>query len=154
MESFEQKYKLIAFLCLKKEEKIFKNLQKKGYIDDFIVSHSQDRKITDFHFKLQKICFETNEKTIFVDLSSYKIKIQYKKGIVPFVFCENADFSPITPHIYHNYKNALCLYKIGNIDWRQKTSFGESLFPWICTWFYFYEKWLETDIWYGEEASH
>jgi len=40
------------------------------------------------------------------------------------------------------------------MDWTKDNSLSDDIFPWICSWFYFYDQWLQTGKWLGPEAKH
>ncbi|HRP01172.1 MAG TPA: hypothetical protein PLE30_00835 [Candidatus Kapabacteria bacterium] len=86
----------------------------------------------------------------------YKIKIEYKyyknsRKKIPQVFILN----PIIERPIHMYSDgSLCLYHPDNFQWSHSCSIAKIIVPWISTWLYFYEKWLTTKVWLGEEVPH
>jgi hypothetical protein len=86
----------------------------------------------------------------------YKIKIEYKyyknsKKKIPHVFILN----PIIERPIHMYSDgSLCLYHPDNFQWSHNCSIAKIIVPWTSTWLYFYEKWLKTKVWLGDEVPH
>lgn len=132
-----------------------KQLERSGFIRNLKIktSSSSNYKRRYFYFDLAIINLCTPDYSFDYDLSKYAIKIQFGDTPYPLVFCTNIVFQKNTPHIYHN--GALCLYKQANMKWTNEHSISDTLYTWICTWFYFYEQWLTNGhIWEGPEAPH
>ncbi|WP_341966172.1 hypothetical protein [Flavobacterium psychrophilum] len=56
-------------------------------------------------------------------------------------------------HIYPDSKT-LCLYHPENYKWKKENLIANEIMGWTAGWIYFYEVWLQTNIWYGPEAPH
>jgi hypothetical protein len=62
------------------------------------------------------------------------------------------------PHIYGLHDNPrgadLCLYHPQSRDWNDEMLVAKSIVPWSAEWLFYYEMWLVTGVWGGEEAEH
>jgi hypothetical protein len=102
-----------------------------------------------FTFSLTRQEIE-NEK-VDVDFSKYKLKITCSKDLPPKVFL----IEPAITKPYHLYNDgSLCLYHPNNFNWGDDKSIAKDLIPWTYMWIYYYEMWLSTGIWYGDEYEH
>lgn len=82
----------------------------------------------------------------------YTIKIVYDR-VAPDVFVVSPNLLKSFPHRYPD--KSLCLYYPKDKSYNYKTSIiANTIIPWTAEWLYFYEKWLETGIWWGKEAPH
>jgi hypothetical protein len=82
----------------------------------------------------------------------FEVKIMYRNELPPKVFL--VDPMPVkgTKHLYKD--GSLCLYYPPDWEWSMHKSLAMTIVPWTYVWLYFYEIWLETGVWYGEEAPH
>lgn len=60
------------------------------------------------------------------------------------------------PDFPHNYKIdkkeqrvKLCLYHPKKFEWDKFQFIHNTIIPWACEWLYYYELWLDDDIWRG-----
>lgn len=62
------------------------------------------------------------------------------------------------PHIYGPHDDPrgadLCLFHPQSRDWNDDMLVAESIIPWTAEWLFYYEMWLVTGIWGGDEAEH
>jgi hypothetical protein len=86
------------------------------------------------------------------NFDKYKVKIVYRGQDVPKVFLLNPPLVKNPKHIYQD--NSLCIYFPQDWKWNENEYITETIVPWTYVWLYFYEIWLETGTWYGEEAPH
>lgn len=127
-------------------------LENAGYISKLHMrQYHIKRKATVWTFKMNKVVFEFDEKQLEIDFSKYGIEITYYQDSAPIVKILSPKVS-LGKHLYPD--GSLCLYKPSNFQWKDKMSIKDDLFPSICTWLYFHEKWVETGTWFGEEAEH
>jgi hypothetical protein len=83
----------------------------------------------------------------------YTVKIIYKHRRPPKVFIIKPDILKSSPHIYSD--GSLCLYYPFDKDYNNKLSIiSDTIIPWTAEWLYYYEKWLDSGIWWGPEAPH
>ncbi|MEN6348254.1 MAG: hypothetical protein ABFD08_02505 [Syntrophomonas sp.] len=84
----------------------------------------------------------------------YKIKIVYSNNRRTSVFVEEPELVHSAPHIYPQDKS-LCLYYPPDGSFNSRTSYiADTIIPWTAEWLYWYEEWLRSGIWWGEEAPH
>lgn len=85
--------------------------------------------------------------------NAYTVKIVYEKGFSPDVFVISPKLLRYSPHRYPD--GSLCLYypKDKSYDCKQSI-ISDTIVPWTVEWLYFYEKWLDTGVWWGKEAPH
>ncbi|NLM67040.1 MAG: hypothetical protein GX180_07690 [Enterococcus sp.] len=61
--------------------------------------------------------------------------------------------APDFPHKYKvdlkNNRVKLCLYHPNKFEWDKNQPIYETLIPWACEWLYYYEYWLDDNIWRG-----
>lgn len=94
---------------------------------------------------------EINGEKVDVDFSKYKLKVVCSKIHPPKIFIKQ----PIIAKPKHMYKDgSLCLYHWSNFKWGDDKSIARDLIPWTYMWVYYYEMWLSTGIWYGDEYEH
>jgi hypothetical protein len=87
------------------------------------------------------------------ELPSYTVSIQYRGNKNPLVKVITPTLVENAPHIYPLEKN-LCLYHPLYFSWKKEKLIANEIMDWTAAWIYFYEVWLQTDIWYGPEAPH
>ncbi|MFD1786476.1 hypothetical protein ACFSC3_02710 [Sphingomonas floccifaciens] len=62
------------------------------------------------------------------------------------------------PHIYGPHDDPrgadLCLFHPRSRDWTDDMLLAESIVPWTAEWLFYYEMWLVTGLWGGDEAEH
>ncbi|WP_416044592.1 hypothetical protein ACMXKO_10175 [Clostridium tyrobutyricum] len=85
--------------------------------------------------------------------NTYTVKINYLYKKVPKVYVIEPQILRNSPHIYPD--KSLCLYYPKDFSFDKKTSLiADTIIPWTAEWLYFYEIWMETGIWWGNEAPH
>ena len=129
----------------------FRRLSDSGFITDLSFK-KRTRGVYTWKFRFEEIKFSFDGTELDIDFTKYLIKVVYTKSVPPKVFVLEPDLPRTTKHLYMD--KSLCIYKPSNWQWQNEMKFDEDLFPNICTWLYFYEKWVETGNWYGEEAVH
>lgn len=82
----------------------------------------------------------------------YQVKITFGNGQEPNAFVIFPQLKNGSPHQYPD--GSLCLYHPDDFNWTDEKLLADWIVPWVSAWLFFYEGWLETGIWYGEEASH
>lgn len=86
-------------------------------------------------------------------LSAYTLKISYRYNLPPIVQV----FAPMLvekpPHFYADTQS-LCLYHPRDFTWHREVSLAAEIVPRAVGWVYFYEKWLQSGEWFGDEAPH
>ncbi|OOM05691.1 hypothetical protein [Clostridium saccharobutylicum] len=83
----------------------------------------------------------------------YTVRIVYKYKKPPQVFVIQPELLKLSPHIYAD--GSLCLYYPFDKDYNNNLSIiSETIIPWTAEWLFFYEKWLDSGIWWGPEAPH
>lgn len=84
----------------------------------------------------------------------YKIKIEFSSHSTPKVWV----IEPwVDPTIHHYSDGSLCLYYPKDPKdqrWSDNSIIARTIMPWTAAWLLFYEYWLETGIWFNEEAPH
>lgn len=82
----------------------------------------------------------------------YRVLIRYRGARSPRVKVLDP---PIDKRAPHQYKGGyLCLFLPVDHSWNEKSIIAETIVPWTAEWLYYYEYWLETGEWFGEEAPH
>lgn len=87
------------------------------------------------------------------NLPEYKVRIEYKASLDPYVFVVSPKLVDNAPHIYRETKR-LCLYYPANYNWNADKLIAKDIVPWTAAWIYFYEYWLRTGKWIGPEVPH
>jgi len=83
---------------------------------------------------------------------SYQVAIHYRYDHSPRVFVRSPALHPKTPHLYDD--GSLCLFKAERFNWHDGLLISEYIVPWTAVWLYFYEQWLDLNVWLGPEAPH
>ena len=83
---------------------------------------------------------------------NYRIKIQYRGPQSPKVHVMEPSIHPKAPHKYGD--DSLCLFYPPDRSWEKQTIIAKTIIPWTAEWLIFYECWLETGNWLGNEAPH
>lgn len=100
-----------------------------------------------FHLTNQPI----DGEVVSTDFSKYKIRIEYAKTLSPKIFIDE----PIITKMKHMYRDkSLCLYHWSKFKWGDDKSIAKDLIPWVYMWIYYYELWVKTGKWFGEEQTH
>lgn len=82
----------------------------------------------------------------------YRVVIEYRGGRSPRVKVLDP---PIDKGAPHRYKGGyLCLFVYEDGSWNEDSIIAKTIVPWAAEWLYYYEIWLETGEWFGEEAPH
>jgi len=123
-------------------------LQALGYIVGFKSEIGIWRNYT-FAFNLTQQ--DIGGEKVEMDFSKYKIRIEYYTTLPPKIFI----VEPKIEKGIHRYKDgSLCLYHPSNFKWGDNMSISHDLLPWVYMWIYYYEMWLKTGKWFGEEYQH
>jgi hypothetical protein len=83
----------------------------------------------------------------------YIVSITYRGDLRPIVKIIKPELMAELPHFYKETQS-LCLYHPKNYHWTKEKLIAKDIVPWTATWIYFYEVWLQKDMWYGPEAEH
>ncbi len=86
-------------------------------------------------------------------LPIYTLKISYRYNQPPRVQVLSPRLVEKPPHFYSDTQS-LCLYHPRDFTWRKDVSLADEIVPRAVGWVYFYEKWLQSGVWYGDEAPH
>jgi hypothetical protein len=83
--------------------------------------------------------------------ATYKVKVVYELGQAPKVFVLEPELKPredaSIPHRYGD--GSLCLYLPGSEEWTPSKPIAQTIVPWACLWFYYYEVWHAIGEWEG-----
>ena len=109
------------------------------------------------HFKVKR---KTSTEVEFVgelqpkpEYRKYKVSILYRGNLNPQVRVLRPDLVDNPPHFYKG-SGTLCLYHPKDFKWRKEFLVAKHILLITSAWLYFYEVWLETDVWYGPEVKH
>ena len=83
----------------------------------------------------------------------YTVSINYRGRLRPLVKIIKPVLVEDPPHFY-KISHSLCLYHPRNYNWTKEKLIAKDIVSWTAAWIYFYEKWLQTEIWYGPEVEH
>jgi hypothetical protein len=83
----------------------------------------------------------------------YTVSITYRGNLRPLVKIIKPELVEKPPHFYRQSKS-LCLYHPKNYKWGKEKLIATDIISWTAAWIYFYEVWLQEDIWYGPEVEH
>ena len=83
----------------------------------------------------------------------YTLKISYRYNLQPLVQVISPQLVAEPPHFYPATQS-LCLYHPRDFTWRKDVSLASEIVPRAVGWVFFYEKWLQSGIWFGDEAPH
>ncbi|NBI07538.1 hypothetical protein D3Z33_11820 [Senegalia massiliensis] len=86
------------------------------------------------------------------DSPKYRVKILYRTNKKPKVYVLEPEILDSAPHRYSD--NSLCLYYPDDLSFDQYSVIADTIIPWTIEWLYFYEIWLEDNVWWGKEAPH
>lgn len=86
-------------------------------------------------------------------LPVYTLKISYRHNQPPLVQVLAPELVAAPPHFYADTQS-LCLYHPRDFVWQREVSLATEIVPRAVGWVYFYEKWLQSGEWFGDEASH
>ncbi|MGH0564436.1 hypothetical protein ACQVQF_09960 [Bacillus cereus] len=81
----------------------------------------------------------------------YTVKIIYGQ-YSPKVFIIEPKIIKFAPHRYPD--GSLCLYYPDDKSYSNHLFIADTIIPWTAEWLYYYEKWLEDEVWWGPEAPH
>ncbi|WP_160680726.1 hypothetical protein [Clostridium sp. C8-1-8] len=85
--------------------------------------------------------------------NTYTVKIIYRHKKAPKVFIVKPEILKSSPHCYPD--GSLCLYYPLDKDYNSKFSIiADTIIPWTSEWLYYYEKWLDSGVWWGPEAPY
>lgn len=107
-----------------------------------------------------RVTKKTSTEVLFVgelqpkpEYRKYKVSILYRGNSNPQIRVIEPKLVDNPPHFYKG-SGTLCLYHPKDFKWRKELLIAKYIVPITAAWLYFYEVWLETDIWYGPEAKH
>ena len=90
------------------------------------------------------------------EYGQYKIKLVYGLHSSPQVFVVEPNLYEITdgeepPHIYvfNEHETKLCLFYPSSGEWSPNKHLSDTMVPWACLWFIYFNGWLATGKWYG-----
>lgn len=86
-------------------------------------------------------------------LPVYTLKISYRYNQPPLVQVLAPALVEKPPHFYADTQS-LCLYHPRDFTWHREVSLAAEIVPRAVGWMYFYEKWLQSGEWFGDEAPH
>lgn len=81
----------------------------------------------------------------------YTVAIVYMK-FRPRVYIISPEIDEYAPHLYPD--NSLCLYHPSDQSYHENLFIADTIIPWTAEWLYYYEKWLEDEVWWAPEAPH
>ena len=86
----------------------------------------------------------------------YTVKIEFHHGRKPSITVlspklELAEGKKRLPHTY--ICGSLCLYTPDRGEWHAGLSLASTIVPWTAMWLYYYEIWLITGKWHGDEKD-
>ncbi|MFN7118874.1 MAG: hypothetical protein ACK4TA_18890 [Saprospiraceae bacterium] len=143
----------VQIFSLEKQISDLKMIQKGGIIKELkIIPSFRNKSVKLFEFKLLPAIIKTSLGNIDYDFSKYKIRIKYNNNSIPITHIIAPYIVPNAPHRYRN--KSLCLYKQSNFQWTNNNSLAKDIVPLIMMWIYFYEDWLVSNVWKGDEAEH
>jgi hypothetical protein len=103
---------------------------------------------------------KTNSEVQFVgelqpkpEFRKFKVSVLYRGNLRPQVKVLSPKLVDNPPHFYEK-SETLCLYHPKDFKWTNNKLVAKHIVPITSAWLYFYEVWLETNKWYGPEASH
>ncbi len=83
----------------------------------------------------------------------YRVRISYARGKWPQVRVLSPPLDTRIgeqlPHVFR--EGTLCLHT--EDDWRASMLLVDTILPWTCEWLFYYELWLATGAWYGNDES-
>jgi hypothetical protein len=89
------------------------------------------------------------------EFDEYTISVAYNGYSSPIVKIISPEILPNAPHTYKKENGQeLCLYHPKLFSWERHYLISECIMPWVASWVYFYEIWVETGKWEGPEAPH
>lgn len=87
----------------------------------------------------------------------YTVKVIYSPPSPPKVFLEKPKLVRHAEHQSFNHvypDGRLCLYDPRNGEWAPEMGIAKTIVPWTVQWLFYYEIWLITGEWCGDEAPH
>ena len=82
----------------------------------------------------------------------YIVKVFYRVTDIPTVMVLRPPIREDAPHRFDN--GSLCLYYFKDGSWNKQKRIAQTILPWTAEWLLFYEYWLATGEWLGNEAPH
>lgn len=82
----------------------------------------------------------------------YLVRVFYRPLDIPKVEVVKPLIREDAPHRFED--GSLCLYYFGDGSWNRNKKIAETILPWTAEWLRFYEIWLATGEWLGNEAPH
>ena len=85
----------------------------------------------------------------------YRVRIQYRGPRTPIILVDDPVIDADAPHRYPD--GSVCLFypgDSGDAIWKHNSIIALTIVPWTAEWLYFYECWLDTGTWFGDEAPH
>ena len=87
----------------------------------------------------------------------YQLRLAYKLGERPDFWVIEPNLQEIAgerkiPHLFSQTEQSLCLHYSG--IWKPHQLLTKTIVPWAVLWTEYFEWWLATDRWAGEEVHH
>lgn len=82
----------------------------------------------------------------------YTLEIKYDYRNTPVVYVSSLELDGECPHL--NPDGSLCLFKPSEYKWNHQKLIADTIVKWSSFWLYYYEWWIETNVWLGPEAEH
>lgn len=87
----------------------------------------------------------------------YEIKLHYRPLFRPEVSVVSPNLTELSggkrvPHLFSQQEQTLCLHYHG--VWKHTMLLAETIIPWAVLWTAYFEWWLVTDTWAGDEILH
>lgn len=82
----------------------------------------------------------------------YTVSIRFRQAHPPEVRVLSPTTRSDAPHMYIG--GLLCLYWPKDQNWNSRKFIADTIIPWTAQWLLYYELWLDTGEWLGEESPH
>jgi len=87
----------------------------------------------------------------------YRLKMSYQVGVRPKIWVTEPNLVKLAgdrpiPHVFSQEDQILCLHDIG--VWKPTQFLARTIVPWALLWTEYFEWWLVTGRWAGDEVAH